>query len=110
MDSIPSHNSCKESKFPTEEDDHSCNSPYVDGEGKLQPCLGVGVHTIIEACLNAEIKVDPRYENCEYPSYECNGAVVDQWWKEGSTVYLDDVSIEDESIDCSFCNSEVADN
>ena len=55
-----------------------------------------------EACLNAKVKVQPGYQHCA-----CEGAVATSW-KEGSFSSLYNVDIEDESIDGSHGDSQVA--
>ena len=45
---------------------YECNySPYVDGEYKLQPCFHISIHAIKEAGLNAQVQIEPRYENSQ---------------------------------------------
>jgi len=54
------------------------------------PGLCVLIHAIIETGLNAQIKVEPCYEDCK-----C-GSIIG--WKEDGLICLDSVCIEDESI------------
>ena len=79
------------------------NAPDVYWEDKQKPCLCIGVHTIVEAYFEPQVKIHPGNE----PTKELIANVVG---KENSLVCSDYVGIEDEAIDSSHWHCEVKDH
>ena len=97
---IRSQQSSHDSGISACKDDGTYQDPDVEGKGKLQPSVCVGIHSIIETGGNAEVKVHPGYEYCE----DIYVIVVE----EEDFVSLYNVCVEYDTVyeSCSHCQSE----
>ena len=80
------------------QNDNPNQCPDVDGEDKLEQCLGICIHPIVKASLDAEVKVEPGNEG--------GHEIAVARWEEDVFVDLDDVGVKDETIDGTDRDSE----